>query len=190
MTVVCQTVANDLSQSVARSVGGFHDKLCLSVAIQVIGDKGHVVGPGADVDTHVYTPEKCAVKTVAVEEGRPGITIVGIIVGIGGIPFQNDLILSVAIDISYRSVVGTIGESLAIWGSACSWFLKFKGQVAMRSICFQCETTVAATTTYLIGGISSQWLGVDKEGASFRKGSSIKLLSVAENIEWLSNSIC
>ena len=46
------------------------------------------------------------------------------------------------------------------------------------------------TTTYLVSGITLQGLGIDEKGASLLEGCSIQFLSVAEDIEGLTYSIC
>ena len=101
MTIVCQAVADHMSQGIACAVGSADDQFCMSVAVEIVDDERHVVSTRADVDTQIDAPETSTVETVAVEECRSCIAVVGIVVGIGGIPFQDDLILSVAIDISH-----------------------------------------------------------------------------------------
>ena len=102
MAVVCSTVAHVAALAVACTVGRAYDELCPSVAIEVVDDEWHVVSPRADVDAHVDTPEQLAVcDLVAVEDGGASETVVGIVVGVGGVPLQDDLIFSVAVDISY-----------------------------------------------------------------------------------------
>lgn len=64
------------------------------------------MGTRADVDAEVYAPEQCTVELIAVEQGGARVAVMGIIVSIGRVPFQDDLILPVTINITYRGVVG------------------------------------------------------------------------------------
>ena len=101
VTVVSLSVAYDVSLAVSCSVGSANDELCPPVTVQVIDDERHIVGSAADVDTHVDAPEQRTVQPIAVEEGRAGISVMSIVVGIRRIPFQNNLILSVTVNICH-----------------------------------------------------------------------------------------
>ena len=62
----------------------------------------------ADVLAKVDAPFECAVEFVAVKICWACKAVVGVVVRVGGVPFEYDFVLSVAIDVADRGVVGII----------------------------------------------------------------------------------
>ena len=87
--------------AVAGTISGTDDKLRTSVTIQVVDDERHIVCTTANVDAHVNTPQQRTIQTVAVEECLSCESVMRIVVSIGRVPLQDNLILSVTIDITY-----------------------------------------------------------------------------------------
>ena len=80
MAIVGFWIANDFSLAVDGTVRGAYHHFSLAVAIEVVDDKRRIVGAAADVDAQIDAPEQSAVETVAVEEGRTSVAVVGVIV--------------------------------------------------------------------------------------------------------------
>ena len=85
------------------------------------------MGSTADISSQIDAPEAGTVQAVTVEQGAAGKTVVGIVVAIGGIPLQNYLILSVAIHVAHRGIIGGIGEGTAVGSFAVSRFVHRNG---------------------------------------------------------------
>ena len=108
VTIVGLRITDDIALSVDGTIGSLHHHFGTTITIEVIDDERHVVGTAADIDAHIDAPEQGAIEPIAVEERRTRVAIVCIVVSIGGIPFENNLILTIAIDITHRSIVGRI----------------------------------------------------------------------------------
>lgn len=101
-------VADETLGSVDRSIAGLAYEFRTSVAIEVIYHELSVVGTRADVFSEVYSPESCSVEFVAVEDSWSGESVVGVVVGVCRVPFENYLVFAVSIHIADRSVVGCV----------------------------------------------------------------------------------
>ncbi len=99
---------------VHRTGRGLADHLRLAVTVEVVDEELGVVGSGADVLAQVDAPELGAIQLVAVEEHFAGIAVVGIVVGVGRVPFQDDFILAVAVHVAHTTVVGAVGIGSAV----------------------------------------------------------------------------
>ena len=99
--VVSLCITYHMTFAVACTISGTDNKLRTSITIQVVDDEWHIMCTTADIDAHVYTPQQRTIQTVAVEECLSCESVMRIVVGIGRVPFQDNLILSVAIDITY-----------------------------------------------------------------------------------------
>ena len=73
------------------------------------------MGAGTDVLAQVDAPEFSAVKFQTIDDNVAGIAIVRVVMGIRRIPFQEQLILSVAIHIAHRTVVGPVLIGASVW---------------------------------------------------------------------------
>ena len=84
----------------------------MSVLVEIVNHELRIVCSGTDVHAQVDTPELRAVQLVAVEIDVVGLVALGVVLRGGRIPFDDDLILSVAVDIAHRTVVWRVGSSL------------------------------------------------------------------------------
>ena len=80
------------------------------------------MGAGTDVDAQVEPPEQGAVKCVGVKKGVAGVTALGNVLGIRRIPFDDELISPVAVDVADAHVVGRVGVGLPRRGDPVSRF--------------------------------------------------------------------
>ena len=190
MAVVGIGIANHTPHSIAGTITGTHHQLGTSVAIQIIKYKRCIVGAATDVDTQIDTPQQRTIQSVAVQQRGAGIAIVGIIVGIGWVPLQQYLVLSVGIHIAHTGIVGRIAERTSVGRrNAIGRLLQFDGQIAIRGIGTQLIAAVLAATTHLVGSIGSQRRFVNKKSTALSQGLRIQLLSVAVHIKGLTYGI-
>ena len=114
MPIIGLRVADDFALAINRTIGGLDHHFGKSVAIEVIDDERHIMCATAYVDTHVDAPKQSTVKPIAIEECQARIAIMRVVVSIRRIPFEEDFVLSVAIDITHRGIVGRIGVGAAV----------------------------------------------------------------------------
>ena len=134
VAVVGIRVADDVTLSVDGAVSGFHHNFRTSVAIEVKDHKLGVVGSCTDIGTKVNAPKTFTIEAVAVEERIARVAVVSIVVGIGGVPFEDDFVLAVAIHITYRGIVGRVVVAVASGGDATLGFGEGDVDIADRSI--------------------------------------------------------
>ena len=84
------------------------------VAVEVIDHELGIVGPCADIPTQVDAPQLRAVHFVAIEIYLAGVAVEGIIARIGGIPFHDDFIFSITVDITRAAIVGGVRIKLSV----------------------------------------------------------------------------
>ena len=100
----------------------FYHEFCLSVAIEIIDEERGVMCTCTDVLSHVDAPKLLAdpftYDFVAVEEGIASVTGLGVVLRIGRIPFDNDLVFTISINIAHRAIIGSVGETTACCVSA------------------------------------------------------------------------
>ena len=81
------------------------------------------MSPTTDIDSHINTPETGTIETITIKDSRASETIMGIIMGIGWIPLQDDLVHPVTINIGHRSIVGRISKGLSVGCNTTIGFL-------------------------------------------------------------------
>ena len=111
--VVLGGIADDSTLAVYSAVCGLAGHLRLSVTVEVCYEKLGIVCAGTDVFAQVDAPQPCAVQPVAVNENVPGLSLLGIVLGVGGIPLHEDLIHPVTVCIADGTVVRGIGAAAA-----------------------------------------------------------------------------
>ena len=137
--VVRIRVAYDLAGAVDGAVRSLGHHFRASVTVKVVDHELGVVCSRADISSEVDSPESRAVELHAVDEGRAGVAPVGVVVGVGRIPFEEDLIFAVSVDITYRAVVGGVCRDLSVRHGLRGRGLYGYGKVALRSIGGKCE---------------------------------------------------
>ena len=185
VAVVGSGVADHLALCVAGAVGGAHHHFGAAVTVEVADDERYVMRPAADVDAHVDAPEQRTVEAVAVEERGAGEAVVGVVAGVGGVPFQYEFILSVAVHVAHAGVVGGVGEGAAVGGRAAVGLLQGDGDVAVGGSGGEGVTAVAPAAAHLVGGGTWQWVLVDEHRPSRGQGTGVEFLPVSIDIEGL-----
>ena len=77
------------SLSVEASRGRLAHQLGLAIAVEVIDHVLGVMRSGTDVPAQVDAPQPCAVEFVAVDIDIPGDAALGVVLGVGGVPFHK-----------------------------------------------------------------------------------------------------
>ena len=111
IAVVLGGIADDCTLAVHRAVRRLAGHLRLAIAVEVRHKELGVVCAGTDVLAQVNAPQACAVQPVAVNEDIAGLALLGVILGVGGIPLHKDLIGAVTVHIAHRAVIGRIGAA-------------------------------------------------------------------------------
>ena len=132
---------------------------------------------------------KVALRAIWRNKVRSALTALGIIVGIGWVPLQKYLVLSVGIHIAHTGIVGRIAERTSVGSYTIGRFLQFDGQITFGGIGTQLVAAVLAATTHLVGSIGSQRCLVNKKSTALSQGLRIQLLSVAVHIKGLTYGI-
>ena len=109
VAVVGAGVADDLAGAVRGAVGGLHGDLGPAVAVVVVHLELGVVRAGADVAAQVDPPQPGAVQLVRVDEHVAGVAGLGVVLGVGRIPLEHDLVLRRRRPGRRPGVVGAVG---------------------------------------------------------------------------------
>ena len=86
----------------------------LSIVVEVINEELGVVCPSPDVLAEIDAPQLPSIKLVSVDDDVACISVVGVVVGIGWVPFDDELIFTVAVEVAGATVVRRVGEGLAV----------------------------------------------------------------------------
>jgi hypothetical protein len=124
-------VAEHLAGPVRRAVAGAHGHLGLAVAVQVIDLELGVVRAGPDVVAQVDAPQSPALQRVGVDEHVAGIAAEGVVLGVGRVPLEDDLVAAVAVQVADAGVVGGVGIGLAAGRDAVGRWLEGDAQIAV-----------------------------------------------------------
>ena len=92
--------------SVLRPWSRLAHQLCASVAIKVVNHELRIVGTGTNVHAEVDTPKLCPVELIAVDEHVVGLVALRIVLRGRWVPLHEDLILTVTVYITHRTVIG------------------------------------------------------------------------------------
>jgi hypothetical protein len=109
VAVVGGRVADHGAGAVPGAVGGLHGDLGLAVAVVVVHLELRVVRAGADVAAQVHAPQPGAVQPDAVDDRVAGVAGLGVVLGVGGIPLQDQVEPAVAVQVADTGVVGLVG---------------------------------------------------------------------------------
>src|SRR5690606_19118623 len=169
--------------AVAGPVSGFHGDFGAPVAVVVIDLELGVVGPSADVDAQVDPPQEGAVEFVGVEEDRPGVAGLGVVLGVGGLPLQDDLVAAVAVEVADAGVVGLIGVGGAVDGAARGT-LQRHVQVAVGEVeggCGGAQFHAVDDRPHCVGGVG--WGAGVKVGGGGGEGGGVDAGGSAVDVE-------
>ena len=102
-------VADHIAGAVDRSIGGLAGDLRPAVAVQIVDDELRVMGAGADVAPEVDAPQPCPGQRVGVEIDRAGVAALRVVFRVRRIPFDDELVLAVAVQVAGARVVRAVG---------------------------------------------------------------------------------
>ena len=182
-------VADYESLSVGSPVGRLHHQLGSSVTVEVEHHELHVMRPAADVPPQVDAPEASAVKPVAVDKRGAGESRKHIILGVRRVPFQEYLILSVAVHVADACVAGHVSVTVTVRRSAALRFLQGYGQIAVGRIAPKPVGAAPLPGAHLIEAPLRVRLLVNEERSPPPQWAAVKLHPVAIHIERFPRSI-
>ena len=93
-------IAHKLSLGIYRTRRCLADHLRLAIAIEIIDQELGIVSTGTDILTQIDAPELGSIQLIAVEDDLSRISIVRIVMRIGWVPFQDDFVFSIPINIA------------------------------------------------------------------------------------------
>ena len=135
--IVGFSIADHASRAVHSAVGGLHHQLGPAVAIEVVGHHLGVVGAAAYVAAHGDAPEAVlpvltllAVQAVGVDIGLVGHAALRVVARVGGVPFQDEFHLAVAVEVGHRGVVGVVGHGFSVVALFRSGAVERDGEIA------------------------------------------------------------
>ena len=110
--------ANKPALSIDTSSRSLANHFRLSIAIKVENQKLGIVGTSTDILAKIDTPELCSVEFITIKNHIARITIVGIVVRVGRVPFHYQFILTVTIHVAHATVVRGVHIGPSIWSSS------------------------------------------------------------------------
>ena len=111
-TMVRFGIAKDFTSTVNGTVGSADKELGTAIAIEVGHDEGRVMSTTTNVFAEVDSPHGSTIQTNGFEDGWIGEAAVAVVFGVGGIPFENDFQLTIAIKVGHSGIVGVVGYTL------------------------------------------------------------------------------
>ena len=135
--IVLRSVADNLPKTIDSAVCSFADKFGNPVRIKVIDKELSIVGAGPDVAAEVYSPQSFAAKFQTVDEDASGVARVGVVVGVRGVPLEENLVLSVAVGIAYRAVAGAVCGYLTVRHNLVGRGVQGDGNIVLRAGCLE-----------------------------------------------------
>ena len=148
-------VAHHVALGIACAVGGLHHQLSTPVAVEVVDHELCVVRPGADVAAQADAPEPLAAEAVAVYVDRAGEACLRVVVRVGRLPFQEELVLSVAVDVAHAGIVGRVAVAPSVGGVVVGGLLYLQCQVARRGVGSQAVASVGPAALDFVDSILS-----------------------------------
>ena len=118
--IIC-SLRNITSCGIERARCCLAYKLSTSIEIEVIDKELGIVSPGTDITSEVNPPQLRAVEAVTVENDIACISVMGIIVGVRGVPFEYELIVPITVYIAYAAVIRRVSIWLPVWGYRAIW---------------------------------------------------------------------
>ena len=106
-------ITDHLSRSVHCSVSGLHYHFRTAVTVQIEDHKLCIMCTGAYIASHIDTPQLLPVQLITVKNHRSRITVMSVIMCIGRIPFQNNLIFTIPVYITDTGIIRSISVCLS-----------------------------------------------------------------------------
>ena len=116
VAVVGPSIADHCADAIHRAVRRLHDDLGLAVTVIVEDLELGVVRSGPDVVAQVDPPQPRAIELVGVDVDVAGVAGLGVVLRVGRVPLEDDLVLAIAVDVSDGGVSCTVGVGLTVLG--------------------------------------------------------------------------
>ncbi len=116
VAVVGGRAADHRAGAVHRAVRRLHGDLGLAVAVVVVRLELRVVRAGTDVAAQVDPPQPGAVELDAVQDRVAGVAGLGVVLGVGRLPLEDEVQRPVAVEVGHGRVVGLVGVGDAVRG--------------------------------------------------------------------------
>src|SRR5664279_5634788 len=99
------------SGSIFRSGRSFAGHLSLAVAVEITHGQLRVVRTGANVRAQIDAPQVLARQRIAVEEYVRGDAGLRVVLRVGRIPLEHEVVDTVAVEVAGGGIVGAVGCS-------------------------------------------------------------------------------
>src|SRR5262249_59056298 len=113
VAIIGVRVSDHRAHAVNGSVRGPAGHLGLPISIEIVNLKLRVVSACANVATEVDAPQPRPVELVSVEVDIARVAGLRIVFRVRGVPFEDDLVLAVAVEIADATVVRAVSVILA-----------------------------------------------------------------------------
>ena len=127
-------ISDHFSCAIHSSITCFHHYFRTTVTIQIKYHELSIMCACTYITSQINTPQLLSIQLVTVENHRTGITIMGIIMCIGRVPFQNNLILTISIHIPNAGIIRSISICLSRQSSPSFGTYQRNIQIPYRSI--------------------------------------------------------
>ena len=136
------------------TVRGLHKQLCLAVLIQIIEHELVEVCTGGHFQTHIQSPKSSSVHLVNIEDSRRrrSYCLTGVKC-VGRIPFYNNFILTIAVNVCSTCIINGIGSQCTVLSRLRFRSLKRNGDIILIGCCY-CITCICQTVLYLFNYIN------------------------------------
>src|SRR5262249_44743604 len=113
VAVIGVRVSDHIAYAINGSVCGPAGDFGLPVSIEIVNLKLRVVRAGANVATEVDAPQPRPIELVSVQVDIAGVAGLRIVFRVRGVPFEDDLVFAVAVEVADATVVRGVGVTLA-----------------------------------------------------------------------------
>ena len=101
---LAQVVPQAVFGAGSRLAGNFSD----AVAVQVVNHKLSIMCSGPDINTQIDAPELFSLQGISVQVNIAGIARLGIVFGVGRIPFYHQIVAAVIVQVTCTHIAGSI----------------------------------------------------------------------------------
>ena len=129
VTVILGLVAHSLARTINRSVGSLHNHFGFAIAVVVKDLELRVMSTCADILAEVNAPKALAIQLVGINKHGTRITRLRVIVSVRRIPFENQFIFAVTIEVSRAHIVRNVSARFTVRHSLCCRRLHFKSLI-------------------------------------------------------------
>src|SRR5690606_4626398 len=123
------SIANHHTGAIACTVGCLHRHFSFAITIEVVHDKLRVMRSRTDIATQVYPPQASAREFIGVNEDVAGVAGLGIVLCVRRLPFHDDFVFTVTIQVTHTQVIGDVVVGHPIRGCATVGTLQVDRQI-------------------------------------------------------------